>query len=146
MKPLRSLFALCALAFTVFTSVRADPVPLEQSYFYTDNTTDVEQLVDSYGIWGHESDDIYSFIVTYDFATGLDLDAVVFTIWYYDEATEYEASAWIEGPARNGGEGLSWLDGAVEISSHLTGTITVGVTFYFTDGSVLSEALTHELN
>ena len=146
MKPLRSLFALCALVFAVLATAHADPVALEQSYFFTDNTTDVEELKDSYGVWGYESDDIYSFVVTYDFATGLDLEGVLFTIWYYDEATDYEASAWIEGPGRDGGQGLSWMDAAVEIPSALSGTITVGVSFYFTDGSVLGESFTHELD
>ena len=146
MKPLRSFFALCALALAVFTPVQADPVALEQSYFYTNNTTDVGELTDSYALFGHESDDFYSFVVSYDFATGLDLEGVVLSVWYYDEPTEYEASAWIEGPGRDGGQGLSWLDGAVEIPSHLSGTITVGVTFYFTDGTYLIEEFTHELD
>lgn len=146
MKPLRSLFALCALALAALAPLRADPVPLTQTGFYTNNTTDVEELEDSYGIWGYQSDDIYSFVLSYDFATGLDLDGVLLSVWYYDEGTDYESSAWVEGPGRDGGMGLSWLDGFVEIPSYLTGTITVTVGFSFTDGSVLYETLEHELD
>lgn len=146
MKILRSLLALFALSLTTLTPAHADPAALEQTYFFTDNSTDVGELDAAYDVWGHKNDDIYSFVLTYDFATGLDLDGVVLSIWYYDEGTEYEASAWIEGPGRDGGQGLSWLDGAVEIPSELTGTITVGVSFYFSDDTVLHETLTHALN
>ncbi len=144
MKHLRSLFALCALFFALFSTVRADPVALDQSYFYTDNTNG--DLTDYYGYWGGHDGEDYYFALTYDFPTGVDLDGVEFNMWFIDSTEQYEDGDYPYGYAREGGLGLSWLDGAITIPSGMTGTVTVGVTFYFTDGTVLHDYSTHEIN
>jgi hypothetical protein len=145
MKNLRSLFALFALFFGLFvSSTYADPVSLDQSYFYTDNPN--EDLGNYYEYGGGRYGENYYFSLSYDFPTGVDLEGVEFNMWFIDSTDTYEDGDYPYGYAREGGMGLSWLDGSLEIPSELTGTITVGVTFYFTDGTVLYDYSTHEID
>ena len=144
MKHLRSLFALCALFLASFVTVRADPVTLDQSYFYTDNAN--EDLTDYYGYWGGHDGEDYYFTLTYDFPTGVDLEGVEFNMWFIDSTDTYEDGDYPYGYGREGGMGLSWLDGAITVPSGMTGLVSVGVTFYFTDGTVLQDYSTHVID
>jgi hypothetical protein len=140
MKTLRSLFALCAFAVLALTTLRADYLELERDYFYTDSTESLQELESSYHVFGSSSGDDYFLTLDYYFGT-LDIDSVEFEAWYVDSGETTFVSDIAYGGAIEAGEDFSWLDVGLTLPSGTPGTLTVAVTFFFSDNTHLTEWL-----
>lgn len=143
MNTLRSLFALCAFAVLTLASVssRADSLVLEQDSYYTTSTESQQVLDSSYHVFGyHNSWGGASLVLDYYFPT-LDIDSVEFEAWYEDDEANNYSYDIAYGGAIEAGEDFSWLDLGLDVPSETPGTITVVVTFFFSDSTYLTEWL-----
>jgi len=137
MKALLSLLALCALVLSA-TVASADSLDLETEYCYTDSTE--PNLGASYHVFGYNDGDDYSVGVDYYFDT-LDLDSVMFEVWFIDGTESIYLGDSTYGGAIEHGEDFSFLDLSLELPSGTPGTLYVAVTFYFSDSTQLTETL-----
>lgn len=142
MKLLRSLLALCAFALSA-TFASADSLDLDTDYFYTDSTE--PNLQSSYHVFGYGNDDYYSVGVDYFFNT-LDLDSVMFEVWFIDDTESVYLGDSTYGGGIEHGEDFSFLDLSLELPSDTPGTLYVAVTFYFSDSTQLTETLSSPID
>lgn len=141
MKTLRSFLALCAFAALAIVTVRADYLDLTREFFYTDNPTDVEELEASYHVFGYNTDFEYHVAVDYFFET-LDVQEVMFEAWFTDTNEHIQVGDAVYGGAIEAGEDFSSLDLDLTIPYDMPGVFSVAATFWFADGTQMTEWLT----
>ncbi len=140
MNTLRSLFALCAIAVLALVPARADYLELDQEYFHTTSTESLQELELSYHVFGANYGDDYYLTLDYYFAT-LGIESVEFEAWYVDSNETTYVSDVAYGGAIEAGKDFSWLDLWLPLPSETPGTLTVSVTFFFSDETYLTELL-----